>query len=306
MKRLEQCLEVGLVHGGLFPQASRDTRILYDSIELIAQDPFFERIELGPIQDGTARKIVRRLTETAKLKVSYLAQPLIFQEKIDLQSQDESIRQQGIQRVKSWIEEAQQLGADQIAIISGPNDVEQEDTALHRLADSIIQLEEETRACSLQLLLELFDSDKDKRRFIGSTNRARHLMNLVEAYAPTFRLKIDLSHIPLLDESIQSTVFPLQQWIGHVHIGNTVVAREDSRYGDSHPYFGYPAGSHDSQEVADFLRALRHTGYIYDSRKASLSIETIAAQDERASLLIANAKRTLMQAWEKLEEDEHA
>ncbi len=83
-------------------------------------------------------------------------------------------------------------------------------------------------------------------------------------------------------------------------MGNAVVTPGLDAYGDAHPRFGFPGGSNDVDELAEYLRVLMDIGYLNKETPGVVSFEVKPYGDEDPELVIANAKRTLNKAWAKL------
>jgi sugar phosphate isomerase/epimerase len=116
-----------------------------------------------------------------------------------------------------------------------------------------------------------------------------------------FGLLVDLSHIPLLHETIEESVLPVMEYILHAHIGNAVVKDPSlPAYGDAHPRFGFPGSANDVDELAHFLRVLLDIGYLNAENPPIVSFEVKPFGDEDPDVVVANAKRTLNEAWAKL------
>ncbi|MGZ7440135.1 TIM barrel protein [Paenibacillus sp. TH7-28] len=290
-------LEISLVHPGLWPAAAVDAREWERSIRLVLEDPFFERIEVAPIADPQRRRQFSEWLRVTNMKASYLLQPLIFGKGYNLQSADQAEQLLAVESIIAAMDDALESGADRIAVISGPKDPQATlQSELDRLSDSLLLLDQAAGERKLKLDLELFDTAVDKKRLFGDSTLAAKLMQQLEGRTTNLALLADLSHVPLLEETIEDTVFNTKTWLGHVHIGNCSIDPEDERFGDKHPYFGYRGGCHDVPEVARFLQALIEAGYLSPERKAGLGFEIIAAADEDPGLLIAGAKRTLVKA----------
>jgi sugar phosphate isomerase/epimerase len=194
------------------------------------------------------------------------------------------------------LDEAEDVGADMFELISGPNPEKDRHRAIDGFAESVHFLGEQAKKRNMVLLVEMFDFNVDKKRLIGSVEDTAELFERIDLEEDV-RLLLDLSHIPMVNADIATAVHTLSPWIGHVHVGNTVMQPDDDRYGDSHPYFGYPAGSNDIDELAAFFLALHQIGYIRRERPSTVSFEIIRAPGERESDLVANAKRSLQLAW---------
>lgn len=302
MKHWQEILEISLVHPGLWPDAAINDRVWEHSVRTVLEDSFFERIEIAPIANPTRRRQFAEWLRVANIKASYLLQPLIFGKELNIHSLNKEEQMQAVKHIIQAMDDAVEAGADRVAIISGPKEWKGKyEDELNRLSDSLLLIDKAAKERNLQLDLELFDTDIDKKRFFGNSEMAADLMGLLEEHTTNLSLLVDLSHVPLLGEKIENTVRNTKSWIGHVHIGNCSIDREDDRFGDKHPYFGYLNGCHSVSEVAQFLKALVEVGYINRSGKAGLGIEIMTLAGEEPGLLIAGAKRTLLKALHALE-----
>ena len=114
---------------------------------------------------------------------------------------------------------------------------------------------------------------------------------------------VDLSHIPLLDESPAQALQPVRDHIAHIHIGNAYMKdRQDPAWGDQHPRFGYPGSANDVPEIVAFLHELFAVGYLEadGTRRGAVSFEIKPVGDEDSTVMLAAAKRKLLEAWAKL------
>ena len=112
---------------------------------------------------------------------------------------------------------------------------------------------------------------------------------------------VDLSHIPLIHETIEESILPVKDYIVHAHIGNCVVKSPDmAAYGDVHPRFGFPNGENDVDEVVEYLKVLLDIGFLNTQTPPVVSFEIKPFGDEDADVVIANAKRVLNLAWARV------
>jgi sugar phosphate isomerase/epimerase len=153
----------------------------------------------------------------------------------------------------------------------------------------------------MKVALEVFDYDVDKKSLIGPANLALRYAKEVREEHAHFGLMVDLSHIPLIHETIEESLLPVKDYIIHAHIGNCVVKSPDMpAYGDLHPRFGFPNGENDVDEVVDYLRVLLQIGFLNDQKPPIVSFEIRPFGDEDPDVVIANAKRTLNVAWARV------
>ena len=110
---------------------------------------------------------------------------------------------------------------------------------------------------------------------------------------------VDLSHIPMIHETIEENLLPVQAYIRHAHMGNTVIkSSECPAYGDEHPRFGFPNSENDVEELAAYLRLLLKIGFLNEKSRPIVSFEVKPFGNEDEDVTMASAKRTLDLAWE--------
>ena len=258
--------KMSIVNFMAFPETAGGTGSVVESITRIAEDDFFDAIEIAPIQDAGVRAEVRRILDTGCLEASLCAHPLILSQKLNLNSLDKDERWKALQVMFDLIDQAAELGAHSFAFLSGkyPGDQDRQ-AALEALVDSIIQLGAHAAKGDLALSLEIFDRQVDKKALVGPLADALYVARAVRTEFPRFGLLYDLSHMPLLDEHPMDMAV-IREYLSHVHVGNCVKAPGRPLYGDLHPYFGYPGGVNGVTELVEFIRALFAIGYL-DEKK---------------------------------------
>ena len=153
----------------------------------------------------------------------------------------------------------------------------------------------------LRFILESFDSKYDKKCLIGPAKDALALCKALRKDYKDFGLMIDLSHLPIQDETPKRVFETLKRDnIAHIHIGNSVKQPGHAAYGDQHPRFGLPGGENDVPQLVEFLRELFEIGYLGRGRRPVVAFEVKPLPGETSGAVIANAKRTLVEAWARL------
>jgi sugar phosphate isomerase/epimerase len=297
---IKKYLKAGIVHFMAFPQTIRGEGPILETLEGIATDPFFDLVEVGWIKDPETRKRVRELLEVSELEVGYGAQPRLLMQGLDLNTTDEVKRKEAIAVLKESVDHALEIGAKRLAFLSGKDPgPEQREKAKELLVDSIQQVCDYASSLDreLKIILEIFDRDVDKRCLIGPSREAREVAEMVGRR--NFGLMHDLSHLPLLREPPLQALSEVKDYLIHAHVGNCCLEKGSELYGDQHPRFGIRGGCVDVEEVVEYLRALKQVGYI-GGEPAPLTIEVKPAKGESSELVIANAKRVLLRACERV------
>jgi sugar phosphate isomerase/epimerase len=274
-------MKVGIVHFMAYPETIKGEGPVVETLRKIAEDDFFDLVEVTWIKDDTAREEARKLLQEAHLEVAYGAQPCLLSQKLDLNAPDEAERKKAVDQVKQCVDEAYYLGARALAVLSGKDPGERgREEAFSRLVASLSELcaysAEKSSSTSgqalstrqpMSIILETFDQVPfGKNCLIGPTSQAVRIAEAVKKEHSNFGLMKDSSH---------------------------------PAYGDNHPRFGCEGGENDVSELAEFLKVLREMGYLGRDNRF-ISFEVMPMKRESSELVIAGAKRTLRQAWARV------
>jgi len=289
-------MKLGIVHFMAFSATD------LDGIRKIAEDEFFGGIEITSIPGESSAEIAKLLA-SSKLAVGYCAQPIQLAEKLDINSLDTRQRETAISRMKVAIDEAYSMGTSKFAMLSGPAPAADKCSAAKELlADSLIQICGYAKSKGdLGIVMEIFDREYDKKCLIGPTEEGVEVAAAVRKQHPGFGLMVDLSHLPLLGESSDYALKTAKDYLTHVHMGNCLMKdTSHPAYGDKHPPFGAAGGENDVEELRLYLKALMEIGYIGEGKQNVVAFEVKPLSGESSEVVIANAKRTLMEAWARL------
>ncbi|MBL7125747.1 MAG: TIM barrel protein [Dehalococcoidales bacterium] len=294
---LHSYMKVGIVQLMAYPET--DT---VESIRKIAEDEFFGAIEIATVPEDI-RDEVMQILGASHLVIGYVGQALLVNNKLDLNSLVPQQREAAISMIKGGVDEAYMLGARQLAVLSGPAPAKSKyDQAKELLIDSLSQICSYAQSKGdLGIAMEIFDREYDKKCLIGPTPEAVEVAREVKRNYPNFGLMIDLSHLPLLKEKPDYAVKTAKNYLAHVHIGSCILKdKSHPAYGDKHPPFGLAAGENDVEEVRLFLKALMEIGYIGAGKQNVVAFEVKPLSGQNPDVVVANAKRTLMEAWARL------
>lgn len=300
--------DVGLIHFMAYPQCIRGEGPILETLAEIAEDPFFTAVEVTRIRDPQTRRNAAKLLRESGMRVAFGAQPVLLTQKLSLCNLEEAGRRAAIDEVKSCIDEAYEIGACGLAVLSGPvpADRSRDAEATDRLVDSLLELcAHSAGAGPMPIVLETFDQvPYGKNALVGPTPQAVAISEAVRAQYPSFGLMLDLSHAPLLGETPADMLRAGAAHLVHAHVGNCVM-RDSTHpaYGDEHPRFGVEGGENGVDELAAFLQELLHIGFLNPEKPPIVSFEVkpIAAWGETTGVVVANAKRALQKAWARVQ-----
>lgn len=303
-------MDLGIVHFMAYPVIKDDDpQAILESAKSIAQDDFFQIMEVRPTQHPEVLEGLKSIAMSSHIKLGVGAQPPLLIGKLDINSLDDAERQKAVDAVKVGVDQSYEFGARICAFLSGPDNTEDRDSAMSALVDSCVELCQYSQSKAgdgepVWLSLEQFDDTVDKCSLIGPTPRAVELCERVKEQVPNFGITQDLSHMPLLGEDPQEMLAPTVDHLIHVHVGNAAMADKDhAAYGDKHPGFGYPGSENTAEDLARFLETLIYVGYFdkeLPTDKPIVTFEVAPVGDENSELLIAGTKRAFHQAWSML------
>ncbi|MGH0052244.1 MAG: sugar phosphate isomerase/epimerase family protein, partial [Sphaerochaetaceae bacterium] len=212
---LSHYMKVGLIHFMAYP-VSNGKGPVAETFRNICLDPFFEVAEITWIQDPEVRTQVKQMKETSHISVTFGAQPCLLSTKMNINDLSAENRMKAVQQLKRNIDEAYEIGATSLAFLSGPFEQETIEESYQALVASTKELcAYAASKGSLRIALEVFDYDVDKKSLIGpAALAARYAKEIREEY-PAFGLMVDLSHIPLLHETVEESLSPVKEYIVH-------------------------------------------------------------------------------------------
>ncbi|MDA0746158.1 MAG: TIM barrel protein [bacterium] len=297
---IQNYARIGLVHFMAYKACIGGEGPILETLEKIALDPYFQAVEVTHMKDAGVRKQAGQLLRSAHLDVAFGAQPILLVGKLDINSSDESHRLKAVDAVKAGVDQAEELGAPGIALLSGPDPgPEARDGAVDLLVDSLHRLCDYAGGKGMSVALETFDRlPFGKNCLVGPNALAVEVSSRVRREYPNFGLMLDLSHFPLQGESSAYALGLARDHLVHAHIGNCVMSNpKHPAYGDNHPRFGCEDGENDIPEAIDFLRELLNIGFLDPEKRPILSFEVSPMEGESSEIVIANAKRVLDAAW---------
>ncbi len=291
-------MNVGILHFMAYPQCMCGEGPIVETVASIADDLFFDHIELTQMKSPLVRSQVHEIVEASRIAASFGAQPIILGGNLDLNHPDRMERHRAVKAVQWGIEQARELSCDSVTVLSGPV-TEDRKEAKERLVDSLKRLCAYGSPRGIQIRLETFDQVAyGKNGLIGPTEDAVEVSEEVRKEYSDFGIVVDLSHLPLMDETAKKALDVARDHLVHVHIGNCAMDNpQHPAYGDNHPRFGASGTRNDVPELAEFLRHLLDMGYTSAEHRRPVCFEVKPMPGERPESVIAGSKRALLAAW---------
>ncbi len=299
-KSMRRYMRVGTILHVSYKQLGSGEGPILECLKKIVTDPYFEVVEVAHMKDAEVRKAAADMIARGHMTSSYGGQGRMLGAGLNINDLNEEGRQKALASLKEGIDEAYEMGVEDFAFLAGRYEEETKEESFQALLKSTRELCEYAKSKGdMPVLCEVFDYDIAKKSLIGPVDMVKRYAETICAEYDNFGLMVDLSHIPMLHETIEESLLPVQQYIRHAHMGNTVIkSPECSAYGDEHPRFGFPNSENDVEELAAYLRLLLKIGFLNEKKRPIVSFEIKPFGEEDPEVCLANAKRTLDLAWE--------
>jgi len=299
-KSIRKYMKTGIILHMAFNGLIKGEGDTLEYLKKIVVDDYFEAVEVTWIKDPIIRKKAADMIACGHMEVAYGGQPRMLTTGMNINDLDETKRLEALQSLKEGIDEAYEIGAVGFSFLAGKYEEATKRESLEALVKSTSVLCEYAKSKGdMPVVLEVFDYDIDKKVLIGPVAITREYAEIMSKDYDNFGLMVDLSHIPMIHETIEDNILPIKNYIKHAHMGNTVIKDPSmDGFGDLHPRFGFPNSENDVKELADYLRLLLDIGFLNEKNRPIVSFEVKPFGDEDSEIVIANAKRTLNAAWE--------
>ena len=299
-KSMRRYMRVGTILHVSYKQLGSGEGPILECLKKIVTDPYFEVVEVAHMKDAEVRKAAADMIARGHMTSSYGGQGRMLGAGLNINDLNEEGRQKALASLKEGIDEAYEMGVEDFAFLAGRYEEETKEESFQALLKSTRELCEYAKSKGdMPVLCEVFDYDIAKKSLIGPVDMVKRYVETICAEYDNFGLMVDLSHIPMLHETIEESLLPVQQYIRHAHMGNTVIkSPECPAYGDEHPRFGFPNSENDVEELAAYLRLLLKIGFLNEKKRPIVSFEIKPFGEEDPEVCLANAKRTLDLAWE--------
>ncbi|MBR5509877.1 MAG: TIM barrel protein [Lachnospiraceae bacterium] len=299
-KSMRRYMKVGTILHVAYKELGSGEGPILECLKKIVTDPYFEAVEVARMKDADVRKAAAEMIACANMVTAYGGQGRMLGAGLNINDLNEEGRQKAIASLKEGIDEAYEMNAVDFAFLAGRYEEETKEKSFQALLASTRELCEYAKSKGdMPVLCEVFDYDIAKKSLIGPVDLVKRYCDAICAEYDNFGLMVDLSHIPMLHETIEENLLPVKEYIRHAHMGNTVIkSPECPAYGDEHPRFGFPNSENGVEELAAYLRLLLDIGFLNEENRPIVSFEVKPFGNEDPDVVIASAKRTLDLAWE--------
>ena len=299
-KPMRRYMKVGTILHVSYKELGSGEGPILECLKKIVTDPYFEAVEVAKMKDAGVRQAAAEMIACGHMATAYGGQGRMLGAGLNINDLNEEGRRKALDSLKEGIDEAYEIHAVDFAFLAGGYEEATKEESFQALLHSTRELcEYAAQKGNMPVLCEVFDYDIAKKSLIGPVDLVKRYAETICAEYDNFGLMVDLSHIPMLHESLEENLLPVKKYIRHAHMGNTVIKSPDCpAYGDEHPRFGFPNSENDVKELAAYLRLLLKIGFLNEENRPIVSFEVKPFEGEDPDVVLAGAKRTLDLAWE--------
>ena len=278
MSYFQEMIRFGFSPALLYPAALQEEDTLYSAYLAAEQFPEFEALESFLPHDSSKRKrMLEMLKRTGKV-LNYNT-PAYFQVEgeFNLCSDDPGARRNAFEDMLRHISYAGEAGSPIFIVTGCPDRGEEMRPELKkRYGEVFVKLCREAEQYGIRILLEPIERHRFKRLILGPTSECAAFIREMRANgAANSGLILDVAHLPLMEEDLPGAIRDCGE-IGfeHVHLGNAVLAENDSFFGHTHPPLNVYNGVYSQKDLVRHFRTFIECGAVGPGKpRAGFSLE---------------------------------
>ena len=256
----------------LYPAAMEDATAHLESIKELSKTDKVAALDLWLWRGETAKEEIKILKDSGKI-INYNIGDRFGEDTALPASKSKLERDRAYSLIMREIGYALELGSKKIVFGSGPDDPEDREGAIERYFEFVMRFMKEIPS-DVETSFEPTDRDIHKRFLFGPMDDTVDFIKRVrgEGYS-NIGLLIDMCHMPIIYETLESGLQKGRDVLNHIHLGNCVIKNQNSPlYGDRHPAWGYEDGEYTEEDGIRFIKMLRDVGYT-EKKNATISFE---------------------------------
>lgn len=256
----------------LYPDSITDESVHTETLKEIVKTDLVDALDCWCWRGDRSKDEIAILRDSGKI-INYNIGDRFGEKEMIPSSKNEAERIYAYDIIMREIEYGLLAGAKKIVFGSGPDDVSDHKGAVERFFEFTMkilgQLPKDVTLC-----LEPTDWDIDKLFLCGPLSESVEIAERVrKTGADNFGLLLDMTHVPIMHETIESSIEKSKNVLTHIHLGNAVIKNKNNPfYGDKHIPWSYPDSEYTEKDGVQFIRKLKNVGY-FDKDNATISFE---------------------------------
>lgn len=263
---------LGANHMFLFPESITNEKEHTKTLAKLSESKEIAALDCWLWRGDTAKEEAKILRASGKI-INYNIGDRFGEAPSNPASPDSRERDEAYSKVMREIEYALSLDAKKIVFGSGKDFPLERDAAKERFFEFVMKILGEIPR-DVTLAFEPTDRDIDKFFLYGPLDETVELSKRVRGEGfLNFGILLDMCHVPLMHETLESAISKAKTELVHIHLGNCVIKNRASElYGDKHPSWSFPDGEYSDEDGARFVKMLKSAGY-FERDGATVSFE---------------------------------
>lgn len=266
-------VKLGANHQFLFPKAMVDADTHTSSLREMAQYPELDALDCWIWPEGNHIAEETAILRDCGKQLNYNIGDRPMDEPCFPASPERARRERAFRLLMREITLALNAGAQKIIFGSGPDVPEDRERAKDRYVELLLQIQKEIPS-NVVMAMEPTDRTVDKKFLFGPAKEsADFLHRLWEEGFHNIGMLLDMGHIPIMGENLNSAIAGAGDTLVHIHLGNCIVKNQKHPlFGDKHVPWGIPEGEYGEMEAKEFIALLHQVGYL-DQPGSTVSFE---------------------------------
>ena len=272
MSKLDKVI-LGINHQFIYPESISNGDAHTQNLRKLADNPYVDALDCW-VWASHAKEEIEILRNCGK-QINYNIGDRIGEVPVFPATADTKERVYALEILKRETDFAIESGAKKIIFGSGRNVTPQErQDAYKRFEDFVLEWSEIIPK-DVWLTLEPTDRDVDKFFLYGDVeDTCKTVRNIRKAGFEKMGILLDMGHIPIMHETLESASAKIGDLLEHIHLGNCIIKNmANPLYGDKHPCWGAVDGEYDEKDGEKFLQSLKNVGYLSRGCAQTISFE---------------------------------
>ncbi len=263
---------LGVNHMFLYPDSIVNPKAHLESLKKLASNDLVDALDCWMWRGETSREEKKILLDSGKV-INYNIGDRFGEGTALPASKNKADREHAYDLMMREIGYALELNSKKIIFGSGPDDPADREGAKERFGELILRVASQLPD-DVALSFEPTDRDVDKFFLFGPLDETVDFIHFIRQNGfERIGLLLDMCHVPIIHESLESALQKGGEVLNHVHLGNSVIKNPtDPFYGDKHTAWSYAGGEYTERDAVHFIHLLKDSGYLNNDR-ATVSFE---------------------------------
>ena len=262
---------LGVNHQFLYPEAITNAVAHTATLKRLAANPLVDAVDCWIWRGESSAEEIKILKDSGKV-INYNVGDRFGEEQSFPASPEKAERERAYSLLMREVGYALEVGSKKIIFALGPDLPTDREAAKERVLELTLRVGAQLPD-DVHLSLEPTDRDIDKKFLFGPVSETVEFIGRVKQNGfERIGLLLDMCHVPIMHETLESALEKSKGVLNHVHLGNGVMKTDSPFYGDKHTAWNHPDGLYTEADGGRFIHMLKEIGYL-DRADATVSFE---------------------------------